>query len=398
MTASDDKLFSMSEGIVLSVMTLAAGAFVVVGASANAPHIRASLGLSAVGIGAIASVSYLGAMATSRLGGRATDRVGPAAVISVGLALMAAGLGVAAVAPVAILFYLGILLAGMGYGVINPATNVLANPSTARRRGLVMSIKQSGVPVGGIAAGALLPSLSSAVGWRAAFLLPVLVCCGVALLVALRGRHRSTLHGRATDVVRSSVRMRLPHGFAYGFVTAGAQVSLFAFTTVYLTDSRGLSPDRAGLGVSLLLLGGLLGRPAWGWLSDLYPEQRLAILQVTAVVGGVAIVAVWTVPAGWLPVALLVVGMTAVGWNGVYVAAVAEAGEPHRVGWTTGASLTMINLGAVVCPIMVGLIVQLTHNWAAGWSACSAISLLGFVIVRLSRLEPAVEPAVPVIQ
>ncbi len=392
MTLARKRVFSMSEGITLSVLTLAAGGFVVVGASANAPHIRATLGLSAVGVGAIASVAYLGAMFSSRIGGRTTDRLGPTAVISAGMTAMAAGVGVAAVAPGAVVLYLGVLLAGLGYGVINPATSVLANPSTARRRGLVMSVKQSGVPIGGIAAGAVLPRLSSAIGWREAFLLPLLVCVGVAVLVDQRGRRRSALFGNSTEVVRSSVRMRLPHGFAYGFVTAGAQVSLFAFTTVYLADGRHFSPDRAGLGVSLLLLGGVVGRPAWGWVSDLFPERRLLILQLTAVLGAGAILAIWSVPVGWLPVALFLTGTSAVAWNGVYVAAVTEAAEPHEIGWTTGASLTLINLGAVACPIVIGLIVQLTHSWAWGWSTCAAISLMGVLVIVVSRVDPLSEP------
>jgi MFS family permease len=389
--AAAKRVFSMPEGIGLSILTLAAGAFVIVGASANAPHIRASLGLSAVGVGAIASVSYLGAMLTSRIGGRATDRFGPAVVIATGMMSMALGVGTAAIAPMAAVFYVGVLLAGLGYGIVNPATNVLANPSTARRRGLVMSVKQSGVPLGGIAAGAILPSLSAAVGWRLAFVLPLSMCVGVAVLIDQRGRRRRTLHGDATDVHASLVRMRLPHGFAYGFATAGSQVSLFAFTAVYLADGRGLSANRAGLGVSLLLVGGLIGRPAWGWISDLYPERRLLVLQLTAVLGAAAITAMWIVPAGWLPVALFLIGVSAVGWNGVYVAAVAEAAEPHRIGWTTGAALTVINLGAVTCPLIIGLIVQLTHSWAWGWSVCAGTSLMGLFVMIVSRLDPVVE-------
>ncbi len=394
MTTVGRRVFSIREGIVLSVLTLAAGGFTVVGASANAPLIRAGLGLSDVGVGAIASIAYLGAMVTSRAGGRTTDRLGPTVVISAGMVAMAAGTGLAAISPQAMVFYLGLLLAGLGYGVVNPATNVLANPSTARRRGLVMSVKQAGVPLGGIAAGAVLPAIGSIYGWRWAFLAPLLVCTGVAVLTNLRGRRRVALHGLATDVVRSSVHMRLPHGFGYGFAMAGAQVSIFAFTAVYLVEARGLSANRAGLGVSMLLLGGVVGRPVWGWVSDLHPDQRLRILQAAALLGAMSITAIWTVPVAFLPVALATVGACSVGWNGVYVAAVAEAAEPHEVGWMTGASLTVINLGAVVCPVVTGLIVQLTHSWAYGWLSCSAVSLMGVVVIVASRANPGTESRV----
>lgn len=394
LTATGRSVFTIREGIALSILTLAAGGFTVVGASENAPLIRTALGLSELGVGAIASIAYLGAMLTSRLGGRTTDRCGPTIVIFIGLAVLATGSGVAAIAPHVVVFYLGVLLAGLGYGVINPATNVLANPVTARRRGLVMSAKQAGVPLGGIIAGAVLPAIGSAYGWRLAFLAPLLLCAGVAVLMWWRGRRRVALHGLATDVARSAVHMRLPHGFGYGFVMAGAQVSIFAFTAVYLVEVRGLSANRAGLGVSLLLLGGIVGRPLWGWLSDLYPEQRLRVLQGASLLGAVSIAGIWTVPIVVMPVALLVVGLCSVGWNGVYVAAVAEAGEPHEVGWTTGASLTMINFGAVLCPLLIGLVVQVTHSWGWGWSACSVVSLLGAVVVAGSRIQPDTESTV----
>jgi sugar phosphate permease len=55
---------------------------------------------------------------------------------------------------------------------------------------------------------------------------------------------------------------------------AGVLVSIFAFTAVYLVDVRDLSTSSAGLGVSTLLVGGVLGRLFWGWLSDLFPSHR----------------------------------------------------------------------------------------------------------------------------
>ncbi len=387
----------MREGIFLSVLTLVAGSFTVVGASVNAPLIRAGLGLTEVGVGSIASIAYLGAMFSSRIGGRTTDSRGPTLVIFAGMMTMATGIGVAALAVLPPVFYIGVLLTGLGYGAVNPATNVLANPVTARRRGLVMSVKQAGVPIGGILAGAVLPVIGSNLGWRRALLAPLLLCCSVALLMNLRGRRRISLHGAATQMVRSTVRFRLPHGFLYGFAMAGAQVSIFAFTSVYLVEARGLSISRAGLGVSLLMVGGVVGRLLWGWGSDLFPKRRLRILQALSFLGAISITMVWTVPIGVLPVALAFIGICTVGWNGVYIAAIAEASVPRDVGRTTGASLSMINLGAVITPLATGFIVQTTHSWAYGWISCSALSLLGMAAISFSRIksETGAEVEVP---
>ena len=64
----------MGEGVVVSVLVLAAGSFTIIGASATAPLIKDSFDLSEVGVGAIASVAFLGALLTSPLGGRLADR------------------------------------------------------------------------------------------------------------------------------------------------------------------------------------------------------------------------------------------------------------------------------------------------------------------------------------
>jgi len=369
------------------VLALAAGGFAVVGASANAPLIRVDLRLTEVGVGAIASVAYLGAMLTSRTGGRATDRFGPAVVLATGLLTMAAGVTVAATAAGAGWFFIGIAVTGLGYGIVNPATNVLANPVHARRRGLVMSVKQAGVPLGGIVAGAVLPAVGSAAGWRWAAVVPLATCAVAGLLVALRGRVRVAASGVVTGLARPDLRMRLPHGYGYGFVMAGAQVSIFAFTTVYLVEERGLDAARAGLGVALLLVGGVVGRPLWGWVSDLRPDARLRHLQVVALAGAAAVTLLWVVPEALLPVALPVVGLCAVGWNGVYVAAVAEAAQPGEVGRTTGASLTLINLGAVGCPLLVGFVVSLAGAWTWGWVTCAVLNVAGAAIVAVSRAD-----------
>jgi hypothetical protein len=94
------------------------------------------------------------------------------------------------------------------------------------------------------------------------------------------------------------------------------------------------------------------------------------------------------VPPVALPIALALVGVCSVGWNGVYVAAVAEAGNPGEVGLNTGASLALINLGAVLCPVIAGSVVQFTHSWAWGWMFCSAVSLSGLVVIAFSRVRP----------
>jgi len=372
---------SIREGIVLSVVVLAVGSFSVIGASANAPLLRESLGLSAVGVGAIASVAYLGAMLSASPAGRLTDRHGPSRIIVTGLGLLALGDFIALLAPHPIVFYCGILVLGLGYGAINPPTTVVSNPPNPQRRGLVLSVKQSGVPIGGVVAGAVLPSVGLEWGWRAAFALGLVLCAVLAMTVLLRGGYRAQpLTGSAAARARSARRLRLPQGYAYGLLIAGVQVSIFAFTAVYLVEARGLSNERAGLGVSTLLMGGVIGRLFWGWLSDSRPTLRLPVLQATAFLGALSILSLLLVPDWALIGALIAVGTTSVGWNGVYIAAVAEACLPHRIGAATGVSLTLINLGAIVVPLIIGVVVHVSGSWTVGLTVLVVLSMAAGVV------------------
>ena len=378
----------------MSVLVLAVGSFSVIGASANAPLLSSALGLSEVGIGAIASVAYVGAMSSARVSGRITDRRGPAVVIIAGLVLMALGDGIALSAFHASVLYLGIVVVGLGYGAINPSTTVVSNPRSAKRRGLVMSIKQSGVPLGGVAAGALVPTVGLAFGWRAAFALALTLCLALALFVWVRGGYRAQpLSLGVKPRARSGRKLALPWGYSFGLLIAGVQVSMFAFTAVYLVDARGMSIARAGLGVSILLVGGVAGRLFWGWLSDVFFHRRLLVLQGAALLGAVSIVSLVVAPEALVPLALVAIGVSSVGWNGVYIAAVAEAVEPHRMGAVTGTSLALINFGAIVTPLLIGVLVNLSGSWSVGLLTLAALSVAAS-IVALVFSEPGPTPSV----
>lgn len=384
----------MGEGIAVSTLVLAVGSFTVIGASAISPLISVSLGLSEVGVGAIASVAYFGALLTAPISGMITDRSGPARMILVGLLTLAVGNLIAGLAWHIVAFYIGIMVAGFGYGAINPATTVLANPQGARRRALVMSVKQAGVPAGGIVAGAVLPVLGLALGWRYAFGLSILICLVVALSIAIRGGYVAKSESSVRIRERQGRRLRLPLGYVFGLLIAGVQVSIFAFTAIYLVDVRGYSTASAGLGVSTLLLGGIFGRLFWGWLSDLFTHHRLLVLEVLGLLGAACLIFLNIASDPLVPAALIMLGICSVGWNGVYIAVVAESSEWDQIGKSTGMSLTLINAGAITVPLVVGALVHWTSNWTVGLLFLAAMSIFATVVCWISseKIDPQTEP------
>ena len=148
-----------------------------------APEVGRALKLPTTSIGVYVALAYLGAMAGSLASGAAVARLGAIRISQVGLLLCALGLALCTV-PWLPAVALGAVLIGLGYGPITPASShLLARSTSPERLSLVFSIKQTGVPLGGVLAGALVPGLLLWVGWQAA-LLAVAVACGVCAALA----------------------------------------------------------------------------------------------------------------------------------------------------------------------------------------------------------------------
>lgn len=372
-------------GVVLSLAVLSAASLASIAYSANAPLIRATFNLTEAEVGAIASCIYIGAAASSIGSGRLTDSLGSGAVLAMSMLALAIGCVISATASLAVIFFGGLVVAGLGYGAVNPPTNVLANPVDPRRRGLSMSIKQSGIPLGGILAGFLVPTVAMAAGWRWSMLIPIGACIALAVISSRLRRDRPPRNGE-TAGSPTGAQLRLPYAYMFGFFMAGIQVAIFILLALYLVDVRGFDASGAGSGLALLLVGGLVGRPVWGWISDRVHDERVRVLQMAALLSAISLVTLPFVDDSMLFVVLLGIGLCSVGWNGVYLALITEAVPARLIGSTTGMALLLVNLGAVALPPAVGLVV-VRANWSISWSLCAAMSLLSVGVLQVARIR-----------
>jgi MFS family permease len=363
---------------------------------AMAPRVAEAVGVSATYIGLYIAVAYAGAMAASLAAGAAVARYGSIRVSQAGLLLCAAGLALCAV-PQVWAIALGAVLVGIGYGPVTPASShLLARTTPAHRMSLVFSVKQTGVPLGGALAGAIVPGLQLLAGWQQALLAVAAANIGCAIVAqslrvefdADRDPGRSLGLGNFLEPVRlvlSYPRLRMLAGCS--FVFSIAQLSLTTYLVTYLTDSLAYGLVAAGFMLSISQVGAVVGRVMWGYVSDRWfgARRMLAILAALMAAASVATALLNPqVPTFIVAVVLIVFGASAIGWNGVYLAEVARQAPAGMAGLATGGTLAITFLGVVLGPPIFGAVSALFGSYRAGFAVLAVpLALAGLVLMRL---------------
>lgn len=363
-----------------------------------APVVSRAVDVSTAFVGVYVALVYVGAMAASLTGGAAVARWGALRVSQAGLALCAAGLTLCAIPSIPAIAA-GAILIGLGYGPITPASShLLVRTTPAHRMSLVFSLKQTGVPLGGMLAGAIVPTLAAAFGWQAALIAVALAALMVALLVqplrteldADRNAARQLSFGSLGRPIRLVLRHRpLTVLAGCSFLFSTLQLSLTTYLVAYLHEDVGLSLVAAGLALSAAQVAGVVGRVFWGWLSDrmLGAPRMLALVAVLMAIGtiGTALVDA-SMPAPAMLAILSLFGATALGWNGIYIAELARQAPPGTASIATGGGLAVTFLGVVLGPPLFGALSAAFGSYGAGYLALALPALASAaLLIRFRR-------------
>lgn len=364
---------------------------------AMAPAVARALGTSAAYTGVYVALVYGGALFASLAAGTAVARFGAIRVSQFGLLLCACGLALSAL-PSLPAIALGALLIGFGYGPITPASShLLARTTPAHRMSLVFSLKQTGVPLGGVVAGAVVPGLLLWGGWQAALLAAAAANVLCALLAqSLRASldaDRNPLQPLVLSHMARPVRLVLAHPAlrmlaGCSFVFSICQLSLTAFLVTYLEAVLAYGLVAAGLALSLAQVGGVTGRVLWGYVADrwLGARRMLAALSFLMCLAALATAALHPGLPSLLVLAVLIVfGASAVGWNGVYLAEVARQAPPGQASIATGGTLAFTYFGVVLGPPAFGALATFFGSYRAGFLALALAT--AFCTLALLRVR-----------
>jgi len=367
-----------------------------------APLIRQDLGLSMAQAGSFLSAYYIGAAIMSLPAGWMGDRWGVLATMVIGQALISAGLfGVAGSVSFSLLTLI-MIVAGAGYGMLNPTTAKAAMAWFPRRqRATAVGFKQVGLPLGGAVGALIMPHLGLSLGWRPAVMMPAALVAVVGLLTWMLYRDppdseyaaRGTADGPSLAAVLANRDLWLVA--LSTLIFAGMQTVWMSFLVLYLTDVLLLSLVQAGRYLVMAQMAGMAGRVIFGMLSDGYFQGRRRVVLVIAGAGSTAcsIAMAGTGPStgAWLLGSLAVAfGFFGIGWNGVQHTLLAELVGPRGAGTAVGLGLTISSFGVSLCPPLFGLAVQRLGGFAVPWAMLGivmAMNLCFLIPVREGRME-----------
>lgn len=359
-----------------------------------APVVAKHLGIPTTYLGAYVALVYFAAMIASLLGGAGVKRWGAIRLSQAGLVCSGTGLLLCAVPHPAVIA-LGALCIGAGYGPITPASSHLLIKSTPPSQlSLVFSIKQTGVPLGGMIAGALIPSLDLLIGWQLAFVSAGAACilCALSVQPLQAGLDNDRDPKARPSLVASIVNpLRLIFGHKslrnlsmMSFLFATCQMALMAYLVTFLFEDLDWTLVAAGVALTVTQAAGVGGRIFWGYLSDrwLGPAMMLIVLVFLLIVGAVGTALLTPQTSPWILYPILIIfGASAIGWNGVYLAEIARQAPAGQAGTATGGTLCITFLGVMVGPPLFGMLAGAFHSYSISYAFLTIPAALMLVLL-----------------
>ena len=151
--------WAMAGVLALTLVVQVLSSLVALSVPVLAPSIAAARSWDASLIGYYPGLMYLAALGICVFGLPVLNGFGPMMLSLVSVVVSAAGLAFM-LAPVQGVLAAGVLVIGLGYGPVVPATSqVLGTATPPRYANLIFSLKQTGAPLGGLLAGLSVPAL-----------------------------------------------------------------------------------------------------------------------------------------------------------------------------------------------------------------------------------------------
>jgi MFS family permease len=362
----------------------------VLGLATISPIVAAKLSIPTYLIGYQVSLIYFAGIFASSVSGSLVKRWGAARLNQIALFCAAGGMLGLATGLIWIMIA-GSLLIGIGYAFNNPcSSHMLHRQAPARLRNIIFSIKQAGVPAGGVLAALAIPPLTESFGFRIALALSAIPCLLLGMLFGILRdwwdddrKPETRIGGRAIwagqKLIWSRPDMRAIS--LLGFFYSAVQLCVSAFTVTMLVADFGWTPVQAGGVAAIVQICGAVGRVLWGVVADIMQAGFLVLSGLGVVTGLCCILLLWSgeVSIGAEVALLCVLGACAVGWNGVMLAETARITSKASggSGTMTGDVMVYTFIGVVFGPSIFALLCSHLSSYAESFAWFSLPAIAG---------------------
>ena len=333
-------------------------------------------------------------------------RYGPLRVSQICLILMGASLFLISTGVLWLYPICAVLLGASA--VSTPASShILAKVCPPRLTPIIFSIKQTGVPVGSLVGGLLIPFLLSLSFYSTVFEGPIhidtygtaLVTGFIVYLVALtlqpirsffdsdkdpKNRLSFSDITKTMKVVTSNPQLR---DLSFGAFAFGGLQSIFAgFFILFLIDELNYSETQAGSIFALSAFMAIIARIFWGYLASTVSTAR-TILGGIGIFGAASAVLVSLFDGNWsysfiLTVAILY-NVSALSWHGILLAEIARLAPSEMIGGITGGVLSFTSIAMMTYPALYGSLLAITGSYSIGFLVCSVPAIAsGLIFLR----------------
>jgi hypothetical protein len=339
-------------------------------------------------------------------------RFGPLRVSQISLALMCGSLLIVSTG-ILWLYPFAALLLGTSGASTPASSHILARVCPPHIAPVVFSVKQTGVPVGSLIGGLLLPFLLGLVFYSATFGTTVRVgVFGTAAITALIvlivvislqpireyfDSGRNPKQKISLGDLRATMRMVLDtpalRDIAFGAFAFGGLQSIFAgFFILYMIDGLGHSEVSAGQVFAIASFSAIWARIAWGVLGSSLLSPRL-VLSGIGLIGALSALSILWIDNTWSFAGILTIAVfyniSALSWHGILLAETARLAPADQVGGVTGGVLSFTSIAMMSYPAVFGIILATTESYKVGFALASIPSLIASVIFLYRPIEGA---------
>ncbi|MBI08300.1 MAG: hypothetical protein CMM55_02150 [Rhodospirillaceae bacterium] len=305
------------------------------------------------------------------------------------------------------LYPLGGILLGAGAVSTPASSHILARHCPRHLAPVVFSIKQTGVPVGSLIGGLLVPALLGLGFYMATFRESVyLDAYGTAFVTAIivfsvgimlqpfraffdadRDPSIQPSFSGVSETMKIVVSDPNLRDLAFaGFAFGGLQSIYSGFFILYLIDGLEYSEVDAGLAFAIASTTAVVARIGWGWLGSTIVSPRV-VMGLIGLFGAVAAVLTGYYDFDWSFTAIvataILYNITALSWHGILLAEIARLAPLDKVGGVTGGVLSFTSVAMMIYPVFYGSVLFVTDSYGAGFFVGAVPSLIAaFVFFR----------------